>query len=139
MNNRDEHLDQALRKIEGFDVTSIEDGFAEITLSPLGELIESLLPNVPTGTLRDVLERLRNLKQGRLEDLSDPEFQSFLVSYLSIDLSLLLNIARILRTHRDSQVEASDGLGLAARGTAAIGISHDELGKLLSQRQFQDE
>lgn len=57
-----------------------------------------LLPLISDASVRSVLERIMNLKQGEFEDLYNPEFQSFLVSYLHIDLSLLNRIAQMLRT-----------------------------------------
>lgn len=140
MTDRDEHLEKAITSMEAYDVSSIEAGFAEITLSPLGTLIDSILPNMPPDVeIRVVLERIRNLKQGTFEDLNDAEFRSFLTSYLRIDVNLLDSVTRILRTFHTVHNEVGAELDLAARGGSTGNISDRELGLLLSRRQYVDK
>lgn len=136
MTDRDEQLRKALEAAQKCDVSSVEAEFAKIGLSPLGELIERILPSLPSGQLRTVAERLRDLKQGEFEDLLDNEFQSFLVSYLRIDAAVLQRVIQILRTHHavyNSEVDVQD---VAARGADVGSITVAELEDILSRRQY---
>jgi hypothetical protein len=120
-------------------LSSIEQYVAKIDLSPLGELIASVLPAIAAGPERGLLERIMALKQGRFEDLERPEFQSFLVSYLRIDLSTLRTLTHVLR----SQYLVSKSSGrpmeyeLAARGDSAVAaLTGEELEILLMRRRL---
>jgi len=139
MTDRDEHLEKALGAMEAFDLSSIETGLAEITLSPLGELIETILHKIDPGELKQILERIRNMKQGTFEDLSDPEFQSFLTSYLRIDFGTLQQVTRVLRTHHAIATTSGQQIAMAARGSRSSAISDDELAGILSRRNFVDK
>ena len=139
MTERKDELRRAARSAERCDVSFVENAIAEIPLSPLGELIAYILPSLPPGPQRDALERIKNLKQGMFDDLNDPEFQSFLISYLRIDFSLLRVLTQILRTQHlvGSGCLATVNLEIAARGDATgAPLSSDELDTILSQRRF---
>lgn len=125
---------------DDFDISKVQDQVAKIPLSPLGELIARLMSVVADNRLRSILERIKNLKQGRFDDLEHPEFQSFLISYLRIDLATLRILTQMLRTEY-SVARSSDAgpLELAARGAdLASALTNEELEILLSRRRFID-
>lgn len=139
MTKRDANL--LARSPEDFDISRIEEQVARIPLSPLGELIARMLPAVPEGRMRSILERIKNLKQGRFDDLEQPEFQSFLISYLRIDLATLRAMTQMLRTEYSVAFcsDTSPTLELAARGAdTASALTNEELEILLSRRRFAD-
>lgn len=137
MTERKDELRRAVEAAERFDMSSVEEAFSEITLSPLGTLIDAILPAVPDGDMRTIMERIRDLKSGTFEDLLDAQFQSFLISYLRTDLSVLHLITQALRTQQLVKCSAAEEfLQVAARGGAADGLSSLELQSLLNKRRF---
>jgi len=139
MTKREDELRRAACSMASFDASSIEEAVEKIGPSPLGELIASVLASIPAGAKYDVLERIKSLKQGTFEDLEDPEFQSFLIAYLRIDLSVLRWITHVLRTARlvSSGALTNDPLEVAARGDATSSpLTGNELAVLLSRRRF---
>jgi hypothetical protein len=137
MTERKDELRQAVEAAQRFDMTPVEEAFSEIALSPLGRLIETVLPTVPEGEMHTTLQRIRDLKSGTLDDLFDREFQSFLISYLRTDLSELRTITHVLRTQQlVSSSAANENVQLAARGGDMGGISSLELQSILNRRRF---
>ncbi|MGB6953598.1 MAG: hypothetical protein WBD57_14080 [Candidatus Cybelea sp.] len=137
MTEREDELRQAVEAAQRFDMTPVEEAFSEIALSPLGRLIETVLPTVPESEMRTTLQRIRDLKSGTLDDLFDREFQSFLISYLRTDLSELQTITQVLRTQQLVSASAADeNVQLAARGGDTGGISSLELQSILNRRRF---
>lgn len=114
----------------------LEEEAAKIQLSPLGIIIERFASSVPDGQERQAMLRIMALKQGKFEDLEDPAFQSFLVSYLRIDSSLLRMITQMIRSNVFATRETAV-LEVAARGgPMSATLTSVELQDLLSRRRL---
>lgn len=114
----------------------LEHEAAKIALSPLGMIIEGIVSSLADGPERHAMLRIMALKQGTFEDLGDPEFQSFLVSYLRIDSALLRMITQMIRssvyaTREDEVLEAA-----ARSGPMSASLTSAELHDLLSRRKL---
>lgn len=114
----------------------LEQEAAKIGLSQLGTIIEGMTSSMPDGPLRQTMLRIMALKQGSHEDLEDPEFQSFLVSYLRIDASLLRLITQMIRSSVYATMEDA-ALETAARGgPMSASLTSRELQDLLNRRKL---
>jgi hypothetical protein len=114
----------------------LEQEAANIDLSSLGMIVQNIVSSMDDGPERRAMLRIMALKQGTFQDLEDPQFQSFLVSYLRIDASLLRMITQMIRSsvyasREDAVLEA------AARGGAmSASLTSSELQGLLSRRKL---
>jgi hypothetical protein len=76
----------------------IDAALEAIPAAPLTQTICLMLGESPNLTNRDVLERLAELNQGRLEDLDSPAFQSYLIRKLEISHDTLTACVRSICT-----------------------------------------
>jgi hypothetical protein len=90
---------------------------ADIKLSPLGILIEEFLTAHADVPKRDIYERLRDLRQGTLQDLElRKDFQSFLIAHLAITQREVATIRRHLRTFENQRTLISGQFALCSSG-----------------------
>jgi hypothetical protein len=113
---------------------------ADIKLSPLGILIAEFLTAHADVPKRGIYERLRDLRQGTLQDLElRKDFQSFLIAHLAITEREVATIRRHLRTFETQRAVVSGQLPYAARGESSDDhLEADSVGELLKRRTFPD-
>ncbi len=130
-----EHGDGKVRS-DDQRLTWLEEEGAKIELSPLGVVMHEVASSMADGPERRTMLRIIALKQGTFEDLEDPSFQSFLVSYLRIDVSLLRFITQMVRSSVYATI-VNATFDVAARGDAmSAALTSAELRDLLSRRKL---
>jgi hypothetical protein len=87
MNPNDEITALALDYINSKEAISerVREAFADMPRAPLAQLVDEFLAMQSMIDLAPVLKRIREVNQGRLEDLNLPVFQSYLIARCETD------------------------------------------------------
>jgi hypothetical protein len=77
---------------------NVRDAFANIPKAPLAEVAEELIVAQPDSELIPLLKCIAEINQGRVEDLSMPVFQSYLISECDTDEIQLRRVTNAIKS-----------------------------------------
>jgi hypothetical protein len=116
---------------------NIRDGFANMPKAPLAIVADELIVAQPDSELIPLLKRIVDINQGRVEDLSMPVFQSYLISECGTDEIQLRRVINAIKSFLAINA-LSDTALMAARNEDNSGrksVTKAEIQRLAKKRK----
>jgi hypothetical protein len=138
MSDSDEMNALALAYLHGKESLpqNIRDAFANMPQAPLAKIVEECIAVQPRIDLVPLLRRIAQTNQGRVEDLSSPEFKSYLIAECDTNELALQRVVSIINNFlviKASRIEGDKPILIAARDEDNSGQKSSSMNELLMQ------
>jgi hypothetical protein len=138
MSDSDEMNALALAYLHGKESLpqKIREAFGNMPQAPLAKIIEECIAVQPRIDLAPLLKRIALTNQGRVEDLSNPEFKSYLIAECDtteLDLHRAISIINNFLVIKASAAKGDKTMLIAARDGENSGQKSATMNDLLKQ------